>query len=122
MLICLLLTSSCNSKNTDYSGKIYPHITGAKDSFVYVVNEDFLEKNKKSPASKSHPKLTESELWLLKKILKKNSYCLDKNNKPSFEIDSKQEKVYDVTYSNLISSNLKVKPIIPTSYYGKCLN
>lgn len=38
-----------------------------------------------------------------------------------FEIISRQEKIFDATFSKLIAENYNAKPLSPVSYYGKCL-
>ena len=63
-----------------------------------------------------------AELKLLMKFLQNNKYCINKNGELSFEIKSKQEKIYDVTFSSLIEQSYNARPVAPTTYFGECLN
>ena len=99
-------------------GKITP-FNGSKNSFSFSVDEQYLEKNQNSKKSEEHPQMTEAEDKLLTKLLKKQNYC--KSDKgTNFVITSRQEKIYDVTFSHLIEQNYKAKPVAPRMYFGEC--
>ena len=86
-----------------------------------MVSEDFLLQNRSSAIHKKHNKLTNAEFDLLLSLLKEKQYCLNDKNKYDFSIDSRQEKIFDVTYSQLIAKSYNAKPISPVSYYGSCI-
>lgn len=113
----LFIVDSCTS-DPSLHGKITPY-NGSKNSFSFSVDEQYLEKNQNSKKSQEHPQMTEAEDKLLTKLLKKQNYC--KSNKGTdFVITSRQEKIYDVTFSHLIAQNYKAKPVAPRTYYGEC--
>lgn len=101
-------------------GKLSFYNSINKNSFSLVISDDFSRENQKSKPSKNHSKMTEAEVKLLTKFLKKNNYCINKNGDISFVIISRQEKVYDVTFSSLIEQNYNAKPITPVTYFGEC--
>ncbi len=112
---------SCAS-NSDYSeyGKISFDNNADRNSFTFLVSDEYIASYAKSPADKNYPKMTEAEVKLLVKILKNNENCLDKNGHLSFVIISKQEKIYDTTFSRLIEQNYNARPIVPAMYFGRC--
>lgn len=114
---------SCATNNEDYSNlaKVSFGNTVDSNSFTFLVSDEYLLQNTKSPADKKYPKMTVAEVKLLEKILKNIKRCIDKNGHPSFIITSKQEKIYDTTFSNLIEQNYHAKPAVPAMYFGKCL-
>ena len=69
-----------------------------------------------------YQKMSVAELKLLIKFLRYNKYCINKSGKLSFRINSKQEKIYDVTFSSLIEQNYNASPITPVTYFGECAN
>ena len=111
---------SCVSQDLGSLGKLSFYNSINKNSFSFVISDDFSRENQKSKPSKSHPKMTEAEVKLLTKFLKKNNYCINKNGDISFVIISRQEKVYDVTFSSLIEQNYNARPITPITYFGEC--
>ncbi len=119
--LLFVMIFSCQ-KISENEGKISLHATGEKDSFVFMVSEKFLEENNDSPTIKSFQNITKAELKLLERLLKTKNYCLKKGRKPKFMIDSRQEKIYDATYSHLINLNYNIRPLTPVSYYGHCIN
>ncbi|MFT6332885.1 MAG: hypothetical protein ACJAW3_001234 [Lentimonas sp.] len=119
----LIFFSNCsfyNVGNKD-SAKLAMFNSFNKKSFSFVVGEEFLKDYSDSKQSTSHPKMTKSELKLLKKFLRDNKYCFNKKNRLLFKINSRQEKVYDVTFSRLIEQSYNAKPISPVTYFGACL-
>ncbi len=62
-----------------------------------------------------------AELELLMKLMRNQKYCINSEGDLSFKINSKQEKIYDVTFSSLIEQSYNAKPVSPTTYFGECL-
>lgn len=93
----------------------------SKKSFTFFVEDDFIEKNIDSKIDKKNPKLTKAEAKLLYKILKQQKYCVNSDNDIFFKINSRQEKIYDVTFAHLIEQNYRAKPVSPRMYFGECL-
>jgi len=120
VIFCYLLCS-CSTVNQN-SASLSFRATGNKDSFIFTVNEKFLAQNSDSKVHKQHTKLSEAEFKLLLSMLKQHKYCLNSKGKYDFTIDSRQEKIFDSTYSQLIARTYNAKPISPISYYGKCNN
>lgn len=122
--VVLFLTAvflfSCSSPDLSRLGKLSFYNSINKNSFSFIISDDFSRENQKSKPSKTHPKMTEAEVKLLSKFLKKNNYCINKNGDISFVIISRQEKVYDVTFSSLIEQNYNARPITPITYFGEC--
>lgn len=108
---------------TQYSryARISFHKTAERNSFTFTIGEEFEEKNKGSVQDKDNPIITKAESKLLKQFLNKESYCLNKFGNPKFKIISKQQKIYDATYSHLVSQNYNARPAVPTTYFGECL-
>jgi hypothetical protein len=111
---------SCSNLDLSHSGKLIFHNSAQKTSFSFVVSEEFNKQNSTSKPSKDYPKMTEAEAKLLLKFLKKNNYCINKNGEITFVIISRQEKVFDVTFSSLIGQNYNARPVTPTTYFGEC--
>ncbi len=112
---------SCSEADLSRYGRVTLHNTADKNSFVFSVNDEFTAKSKDSPADKKNPKITEAESKLLTFLLKQKQYCLDPHNTPIFVINSKQEKIFDMTYAHLIEENYRARPITPRMYFGQCL-
>ncbi len=118
-LVFLIINSSCTHYNYSNAGKL-SFYSSNKKSFTFTVSEEFIKKNALSNSSKPFPKMTEAEMALLTYLLKDNNYCINKSGKLSFLITSKQEKIYDMTFSSLIEQNYNAKPVTPTTYFGVC--
>ena len=114
------LIASCSVDLSQY-GRVAPQNTAHKNSFVFSVSEEYLDKNQDSKQDEKYPKMTKAESALLVKILKQQKYCLNKDSKIAFQITSRQEKIYDATFSHLIEQNYRAKPVAPRMYYGECL-
>ena len=112
---------SCVDSNLSQYGKVTPQSTSNRNSFVFSVSEDYLADNGDSKKDKKYPKMTEAEAKLLIKILKQQKYCYNKDSKLAFKITSRQEKIYDMTFSHLIEQNYRARPITPRMYYGECV-
>lgn len=121
LLSMLIITTSC--KNPDYLkyGRITFHVASQSDYFVYTVDDIFYKKYKNSPNNKKHPRLSDEEYKMLITLLREGKYCLKKSLNPDFEIISRQEKIYDVTFAKVIAESLNSKSLYPVSYYGRCL-
>lgn len=118
----LLFILSC-SINQDRYGKVTLHNTGNRNSFIFTISEDFLEKNRKDlnkEAKDIGAKISIVEYNFLKKLLKEKKFCFNENNDLDFTIVSRQEKIYDMTFSHLIATSYKARPLAPRSYFGEC--
>jgi len=121
-LIGLLLISSCAFKDINY-GKVTLHSTGERDSFIFTVSEEFLEKNFKDlgkEVKNQSVKISKAEYKLLRKLLNEKKFCINQNKNLDFELTSRQEKIYDMTFSHLIATSYKARPLSPRSYFGEC--
>lgn len=114
LALSLPMLNSC-AQDPSIHGKI-THYNGAKNSFSFSVDEQYLERHQNSKKSKEYPQMTEAEVKLLTRLMDKQDYCTSGN----FVITSRQEKIYDVTFSHLIEQNYKAKPVTPRTYYGEC--
>ena len=112
----------CCSGDLSRYGKVSLHNTADKKSFVFSVNEGFLKNNQDSPVDKVHNKMSKAEAGLLTKLLKEKKYCFNSDNKFRFEVSSKQEKIYDMTFAHLIEENYNARPISPRMYFGRCVD
>ncbi len=121
-LSLILFFNSCASDMSNF-GKvnIYNSAINSQDKkFVFVVEDSFIKSHKSSKNDEENPLLSKAESDLLKKLLARQKLCLNENNYPSFQVVSKQEKIYDVTFANLIEENYNAKPAVPRTYYGRC--
>lgn len=121
-LFLLIFLVSCEvvPLNND-SAKLSLFNSASKKAFSFVVSEEFVRKNSHSESSALYPKMNVAELKLLMKFLQHNKYCINKNGELSFKINSRQEKIYDVTFSSLIEQSYNAKPVSPTTYFGECV-
>jgi len=120
-IFSLIFLSSCVNGDYFKYGKVTFHATTDKNFFVFTVDDNFYKKYKNSPNNKTHPRLSDEEFKMLKALLKNKKYCVENSINPQFEIISRQEKVFDATFSKLIAENYNAKPLTPVSYYGKCI-
>jgi len=119
LLPFFMLVFSCSDNLSNY-GRVTLNSGSINDSFIFLVNEEFLSANYQSLNDKKFPKITEAELKLLKGLLNEKKYCLNRNGKTSFVITSRQEKIYDMTFAHLIEQNYRAQPIAPRMYFGQC--
>ena len=121
LLACIILIQSC--VNPDYLkyGKVSFQATAQNNFFTYTVDDSFYKKYKNSANNKNHPRLSDEEFKMLNVLLKEKKYCIKNSFNPSFEILSRQEKIYDATFAKLIAENYNSKSVSPVSYYGRCL-
>jgi len=121
LLACTILIQSC--VNPDYLkyGKVSFQATAQNNFFTYTVDDSFYKKYKNSANNKNHPRLSDEEFKMLNVLLKEKKYCIKNSFNPSFEILSRQEKIYDATFAKLIAENYNSKSVSPVSYYGRCL-
>ncbi len=122
-LFLLLFLSSCISQffyDKD-AAKLSFFNSVNKKTFSFIIDGKFIDSHSKSKPSALYPKMNVSELKLLMSFLRDNNYCINKDGELSFKINSKQEKVFDVTFSSLIEQNYNSKPVAPTTYFGECL-
>lgn len=120
LLPFFMLVFSCDADLSRY-GRVTLHHSTNKNSFIFSVQDEFLKENSKSKIDKNHPKMTRSEVKLLKVLLHQQSYCLNGFGVPSFNITSRQEKVFDMTYAHLIERNYNTKSVAPRMYFGQCV-
>ncbi len=118
-LVLLTLFSSCARDMTKY-GKVQIYKSGSSSAFSFKIEEDFVRYSQSSNRDEKHTLMNEDEVDLLNKLLVNENLCLDEYNHPNFIITSKQEKIYDVTFANLIEQSYNAKPISPLTYYGRC--
>ena len=121
-LLFLVFMISCEVVrfNND-SAKLSFFNSASTKAFSFVIDDEFIQSHSSSKPSALYPKMNVAELKLLTQFLRDNKYCINKNGELSFKINSKQEKVYDVTFSSLIEQNYNAKPVSPTTYFGECL-
>jgi len=117
----MILTFSCVNQDYYKYGKISFHASSDQNLFVFTVDDNFYKKYKNSPNNKNHPRLSDEEFKMLKTLLKNKKYCVENSSNPQFEIISRQEKIFDTTFSKLIAENYNAKSLTPVSYYGKCV-
>jgi hypothetical protein len=117
------LISSCASLG--YYGKDSAKLSffnsASKKTFSFVVSDEFIKDNAQSEPSALYAKMSVAELKLLTNFLRDKNYCINKDGELSFKINSKQEKIYDVTFSSLIDQSYNAKPVSPATYFGECL-
>jgi hypothetical protein len=119
LIIAILLTSCSLTKINDTGRVDLNDASGI--SFNFSINEERTNKDFSLSKDKNYPEMTELSAKLLMKILKRKKYCLNKEGKIDFMILSRQEKIYDITYSGLIEQSYSAKkPLSPIIYYGKC--
>lgn len=102
-------------------GRITLHNTGDKNSFIFLVDDEFIDANKNSPQDEYNPRMTVAESKLLLLLLREKKYCLNDAGNPIFTITSRQEKIFDVTFAHLIAENYRANPIAPRMYFGQCI-
>jgi len=121
-LFLLISLSACRVVHFESdSAKLSLFNSAQKKAFSFIVSEEFIRGHKGSPPSALSDKMNVDELKLLMKFLQNNNYCINGVAELSFKINSKQEKVYDVTFSSLIEQSYNAKPVSPTTYFGECL-
>jgi hypothetical protein len=111
---------SC-SKNYSKYASIEKVGNGSKN-FIFTISEKFDEYNDSREKSKIYAKMNVGEQKLLEEKLKEKKYCYDDKKTLKYSIISKQEKIYDVTFSHLIEQNYKSKPVVPVIFFGQCLS
>lgn len=121
LFFIFVAASSCATSKSRY-GRVKVYSANDRSSFVFTVSDEFIVAHKDSPQDKSNPRITEAEAELLKYLLKEKSFCINQGDGPSFEITSRQEKIYDATFAHLIEENYRSRPLTPRTYAGKCRN
>jgi hypothetical protein len=122
LLPFFIVLTSCSSIDINQYGRVVKSSSANQNSFIFSVSEEYLEDNKNSKIDKNNPKMTKAESGLLKKILKKQDYCINEKGDLSFRITSRQEKIYDMTFAHLIEESYNARPVAPRMYYGECVN
>lgn len=119
--ICYILLSSiiisCSFDPSKY-GVVKTY--GDNKSFIFKVSDEYASKYQDSSTDSKNPILSKAESKLLTALLKQENLCSKDSIYPSFVITSKQEKIYDITYTKLIEENYNVKSVTPLTYYGSC--
>lgn len=123
-LFLILLIPALISCGRDFSNsaKLTRYNTNDKDSFIFTLDEQFEAAHLDSQTDENHPKMTKAEVKLLNQFLVKQKFCLNNEGTPRYDVTSKQEKIYDITFSHLIEQNYKAQPVTPRTYFGRCLN
>lgn len=122
-LLTLFLVSASCYNNQEYKkfGKV-SFQASAKDSyFTYTIDDSFYKKYQDLGNNQTHPRLSDAEFKMLNQLLKDKKYCTKNSYNPSFEILSKQKKIYDTTFAKLIAENYNTRSTSPVTYIGKCL-
>lgn len=119
LLPFFLLVVSCAANLSNY-GRVTIHNGASNDSFTFSVSDEFIKLNANSPKDKENPKMTKAESELLTNLLKQKEHCLNNGGVPIFNITSRQEKIYDMTFAHLIEKNYNAKPVAPSMYFGRC--
>ena len=120
LIITLILTSSCSGSMLKY-GKVKRYKSSSNSqAFLFKVEEGFLKHGDPVERDTRHLLMNKDEARLLNRLLVNKKLCLDGYNYPSYVITSKQEKIYDVTFANLIERNYNARPVSPLTYYGHC--
>jgi hypothetical protein len=119
-LLPIFFVCSC-LVDADKYGKVSLHSVAERNSFIFSVNDEFLEKYGEAKPDKEHPKLSKVEAQLLYKLLEEKKYCLNEKGKVAFKITAKQEKIYDITFAHLIEQNYRARPLTPRMFFGECL-
>ena len=120
--LVLVIISSCSRDLSKY-GKVqtYSSASSGNATFLFKVEGSFAEYTGSSKQDEKHPLMNEDEAGLLNNLLIDKKLCLDQYNFPSYVITSKQERIYDVTFANLIEQSYNAKPATPLTYYGRCV-
>lgn len=121
VLFCLFVVQCSSDNISKDKAKLEFYDSGKKKSFSFVISDEFASEIKNSVADESFPKMKKLEMKLLIKLLKKSNYCRDDNGKLSFIVKTRQEKIYDVTFSSLVGQNYNIKPVSPVTYFGDCI-
>ncbi len=119
-MAALAFSVSACITNPSLYGKVRQYSASDKKSFVFSIDEEFLLKHQDSSKDDNYPLMTEAEVRLLRALLMQNDYCLNSEGKPSFVINSRQEKIYDVTFAHLIEQSYNARPAAPRMYFGVC--
>ncbi len=114
-----LVLSACVTDPSHY-GKVKKYSSTEKRSFVFSIDESFFASHKNSEKDDDYPLMTTDEVKLLKSLLMQDKYCLNEDRRPSFQINSRQEKIYDMTFAHLIEQSYNAKPVTPRMYFGEC--
>ena len=119
VVAAFILLSSCISNPSRY-GKIRQYSTSDKKSLVFSVDDNFLQEHENSKKDENYSLMTQSEVALLKALMMEQNYCLNSESKPDFKINSRQEKIYDVTFAHLIEQSYNARVVAPRMYFGEC--
>tara|TARA_A100001015_G_scaffold294282_1_gene371879 strand:+ start:2578 stop:2940 length:363 start_codon:yes stop_codon:yes gene_type:complete len=118
----LTIVASCAKIDAAKYGKVSLYKSTSKSpTFLFKVEESYVAKTIDSSKDDDHPLLSEAQANLLNQILINQKLCLDEYNYPKFTITSKQQRIYDVTFANLIDQSYNAKPVTPLTFFGKCV-
>ncbi len=117
----LTVVGACANVRTIDNAKLSLLSSVDKKAFSFVVSEEFIKNNSGSDPSSLYPKMSNAELKLLMRFLESNKYCINAEGDILFKISSRQEKIYDITFSSVIEQSYNAKPVIPVTYFGECL-
>lgn len=112
---------SCSKIDVGRYGKVSLYKSTSKSpTFLFKVEESYIAKTSSSKQDDEHPLLNKAQVNLLNQILISQKLCLDQYNYPKFKITSKQQRIYDVTFANLIEQSYNAKPVTPLTFFGRC--
>ena len=119
-ILLLIILQSCSQDLSRY-GKVKEYRSANGVAFLFKVEENFTKSHNSANRDEDQPIMNRDEVSLLNKLLVKSKLCLDQYNYPNYKITSKQEKIYDITFANLIEQSYNAKSVTPLTYYGQCL-
>lgn len=119
-ILLLILIQSCSQDLSRY-GKVKEYRSANGVAFLFKVEESFTNSHNSTNRDKGQSMMNGDETSLLNRLLVKGKLCLDQYNYPNYKITSKQKKIYDITFANLIEQNYNAKSVTPLTYYGQCL-
>lgn len=119
----ILFISSCSGGLDEYGSLTFYNQYSAKNNFRFAVYDEFLQKSNSSKLDQEYQpvKITKRESKLLRGMMKQQQKCFNEKGKVHFQITYRQDRVYDMTFFNLIKENYRVRPVTPVLYFGNCL-
>ena len=123
LIFLIFIISSCSVDYSLYGNLKFYNQYNAKNNFRFAVYDGFLEKTKSSKIDDKFPKIniTKKESRLLKKLMKTQKKCINQKGKIDFVLLRRQDRVYDMTFFDLIKENYRVRPVTPVLYFGYCI-
>ena len=82
-----IVLTSCSGDISEY-GRVAQRSSMNKESFTFSVTQEYIDNHQNSEIDKNNPKMSKAESSLLRKLLKRQGYCLDKHGNTSFKVTS----------------------------------